>query len=195
MDHHPWLSKDDSNTNNNQKFCLLPGLLASASSPSASEQSFCCNTCAKNLICVALRCFRSPYTTTVFSHPFHFSNQLFREFTWSRNMVLDFILELSFLFKCCLYLSILFFEFYYLAVPALNLIKKHANIQNKNFKAFLCAAFHFSMNIVICQFKKKQELLDQTYKGTNIYHSRVRTLIEICLLHYMFFFIGYWICN
>lgn len=139
----PLTSKDDSNTNNNQKFCLLPGLLASASSPSASEQSFCCNTCAKNLICVALRCFRSPYTTTVFSHPFHFSNQLFREFTWSRNMVLDFILELSFLFKCCLYLSILFFEFYYLAVPALNLIKKHANIQNKNFKAFLCAAFSF----------------------------------------------------
>lgn len=152
----PLTSKDDSNTNNNQKFCLLPGLLASASSPSASEQSFCCNTCAKNLICVALRCFRSPYTTTVFSHPFHFSNQLFREFTWSRNMVLDFILELSFLFKCCLYLSILFFEFYYLAVPALNLIKKQT-FKTRISKHSYVQPFHFSMNIVICQFKKKHK--------------------------------------
>lgn len=59
----------------------------------------------------------------------------------------------------------------------------------------MCSLFILNEYSYLSILKKKQELLDQTYKGTKIYHSRVRTLIEICLLHYMFFFIGYWICN
>lgn len=75
----------------------LPGSFASSSWTSISLSSLirCCSICTRNLQCLGGISFNSEYSTTVCSHVLQLPNQLVTEFTWSRNMLFDFIFIIS----------------------------------------------------------------------------------------------------